>query len=149
MRAVVQRTTGSQVAIKGMVKASIDKGLMVLLGIEKGDREEDARFLMDKLGGLRIFEDDQGKMNLSVKDVQGAILLVSQFTLCGDARKGRRPSFSTAEDPERAVLLFNYCVECLEKQGLKVKTGEFGAKMAITIENDGPCTILLDSRRLF
>jgi D-tyrosyl-tRNA(Tyr) deacylase len=81
MRAVVQRTTGSQVAIKGMVKASIDKGLMVLLGIEKGDREADARFLMDKLGGLRIFEDDQGKMNLSVKDVQGAILLVSQFIL--------------------------------------------------------------------
>ncbi|SHG95290.1 D-tyrosyl-tRNA(Tyr) deacylase [Thermosyntropha lipolytica DSM 11003] len=149
MRAVVQRTNHSKVTVEGEVKGEILKGLTVLLGIKKGDSEKDAAYMMDKIANLRIFEDEDGKMNLSLLDIKGEILLVSQFTLYGDARKGRRPSFSDAEIPERAEELFNYCVKILRDMGIKVETGVFGAGMQVLIENDGPCTILLDSERIF
>lgn len=149
MRSVVQRTKLSRVIVNGQETGKISKGLMVLLGIKKGDTEEDARYMMDKIINLRIFEDQEGKMNRSLLDVQGEILLVSQFTLYGDVRKGRRPSFIEAELPEAALPLFNYCLNYLQAQGVKVETGVFGADMQVDINNDGPCTILLDSERLF
>jgi D-tyrosyl-tRNA(Tyr) deacylase len=135
--------------VNEMETGKISNGLMVLLGIKKGDTEEDARYMMDKIINLRIFEDQEGKMNRSLLDVKGDILLVSQFTLYGDARKGRRPSFIEAELPDVALPLFNYCLNYLKDQGVKVETGVFGAEMQIDINNDGPCTILLDSERLF
>lgn len=149
MRAVVQRTNQSMVTVEGEVKGQISKGLTVLLGIKRGDNEKDAEYMMDKIANLRIFEDQDGKMNLSLLDVGGEILLVSQFTLYGDARKGRRPSFSEAELPDKAEDLFAYCVKILRDMGIKVETGVFGAHMQVHIENDGPCTILLDSERIF
>jgi len=139
----------SKVEVDGKETGVIDNGLMVLLGIKKGDTIEDADYIMDKIANLRIFSDQEGKMNLSVQAVGGDILMVSQFTLYGDARKGRRPSFTEAELPERAEPLFNYCVNKLQSWGLKVQTGVFGADMQLTIKNDGPCTILLDSKRDF
>lgn len=149
MRAVVQRTNHSMVTVEGEVKGEIAKGLTVLLGIKKGDTEKDAEYMMDKIANLRIFEDEDGKMNLSLLDIKGEILLVSQFTLYGDARKGRRPSFSEAELPDKAEELFSRCVQILRDMGIKVETGVFGAHMQVHIENDGPCTILLDSERIF
>lgn len=149
MRSVVQRTRFSRVIVNERETGKIGNGLMVLLGIKKGDTEEDARYMMDKIINLRIFEDQQGKMNRSLLDVKGDILLVSQFTLYGDARKGRRPSFIEAELPEAALPLFNYCLKYLQNQGIKVETGVFGADMQVDINNDGPCTILLDSEKLF
>lgn len=149
MRSVVQRTRFSRVIVNERETGKIGNGLMVLLGIKKGDTEEDARYMMDKIINLRIFEDQQGKMNRSLLDVKGDILLVSQFTLYGDARKGRRPSFIEAELPEAALPLFNYCLKYLQNQGIKVETGIFGADMQVDINNDGPCTILLDSEKLF
>jgi D-tyrosyl-tRNA(Tyr) deacylase len=149
LRAVVQRTTVSRVLVNNQEIARIDKGLMVLLGIKKGDSSKDADYLMDKIINLRIFPDENDKMNLSLLDSGGEVLLVSQFTLCGDARKGRRPSFSEAELPDAALPLFEYCVTLLRQDGVKVQTGEFGADMIVEISNDGPCTILLDSARQF
>lgn len=149
MRAVVQRTTGSRVLINQEEIARINKGLMVLLGIKKGDSTGDADYLIDKMINLRIFPDENDKMNLSLLDVGGEVLLVSQFTLCGDVRKGRRPSFTDAELPDAALPLFEYAVKRLEQAGVQVQTGEFGANMMVEINNDGPCTILLDSDRLF
>ena len=149
MRAVVQRTTGSRVLVNNQEIARIDKGLMVLLGIKKGDSNKDADYLMDKIINLRIFPDENGKMNLSLLDIGGEILLVSQFTLYGDVRKGRRPSFTEAELPDAALPLFEYCTVQLQKAGVNVQTGEFGADMIVEISNDGPCTILLDSARQF
>ncbi|MBO8159299.1 D-aminoacyl-tRNA deacylase [Thermosyntropha sp.] len=149
MRAVVQRTNHSMVTVEGQVKGEIKQGLTVLLGIKKGDTEKDAEYIIDKIVNLRIFEDEKGKMNLSLLDVGGEILLVSQFTLYGDARKGRRPSFTEAELPEKAQELFDYSLEILRSMDIKVETGVFGADMKVLIENDGPCTILLDSERLF
>ncbi|MEA4926653.1 MAG: D-aminoacyl-tRNA deacylase [Syntrophomonadaceae bacterium] len=149
MRAVVQRTKHSRVSIAGSEISSINHGLMVLLGIKQGDTAADGNYLMDKIVNLRIFEDKNGKMNRSLQDVQGEILMVSQFTLYGDVRKGRRPGFSTAELPEKAEPLFNYCVEYIRAQGIKIETGVFGADMQVDIENDGPCTILVDSERAF
>jgi len=149
MRAVVQRSGAARVGIQGRVAAQIERGVTVLLGIKRGDSVDDAAYMMDKIARLRIFEDDEGKMNLSVMDIGGSILLVSQFTLYGDARKGRRPGFSDAEIPEKALPIFNYCVEYLQGLGIPVATGVFGADMKVFIENDGPCTILLDSERLF
>ncbi len=149
MRAVVQRTTGSQVLVNHQEIARIDKGLMVLLGIKKGDSNKDADYLMDKIINLRIFPDENDKMNLSLLDIGGEILLVSQFTLYGDVRKGRRPSFTEAELPEAALPLFEYCTVQLQQAGVNVQTGEFGADMIVEISNDGPCTILLDSARQF
>ena len=149
MRAVVQRTIGSRVLVDNQEIARIDKGLMVLLGIKKGDSIADADYLMDKIINLRIFPDGNDKMNLSLLDIGGEVLLVSQFTLCGDARKGRRPSFSDAELPDAALPLFEYCTAQLQQAGVNVQTGEFGASMIVEISNDGPCTILLDSARQF
>jgi D-tyrosyl-tRNA(Tyr) deacylase len=149
MRAVVQRSSRAELAVGGEIKAGIGSGLTVLLGIKKGDTEKDGAYMMDKLANLRIFEDEAGKMNRSLLEAGGEILLVSQFTLYGDARKGRRPSFIEAEWPEKALPIFNYCVEYLQGLGVAVKTGVFGAEMKVSIDNDGPCTILLDSERLF
>lgn len=149
MRSVVQRTKFSRVMVNNQETGKINNGLMVLLGIKKGDTEEDARYIMDKIINLRIFEDQDGKMNRSLLDVKGEILLVSQFTLYGDARKGRRPSFTEAELPEAALPLFDYCLNYLQHQDIKVETGVFGADMQVEINNDGPCTILLDSEKLF
>ena len=149
MRAVVQRTTVSRVLVNNQEIARIDKGLMVFLGIKKGDSNKDADYLMDKIINLRIFPDENGKMNLSLLDIGGEILLVSQFTLYGDVRKGRRPSFTEAELPDAALPLFEYCTVQLQKAGVNVQTGEFGADMIVEISNDGPCTILLDSARQF
>jgi len=146
---VVQRTTGSRVLVNNQEIARIDKGLMVLLGIGKGDSSRDADYLMDKIINLRIFPDENDKMNLSLLDISGEILLVSQFTLYGDTRKGRRPSFSEAELPDAALPLFEYCTAQLQQAGVNVQTGEFGASMIVEISNDGPCTILLDSARQF
>lgn len=149
MRAVVQRTNYSSVKVNGQMISEIDHGLMVLLGIKKGDDLKDADYIMDKIINLRIFPDQEGKMNLSLQDVKGQLMLVSQFTLYGDARKGRRPGFSDAELPETALPLFNYCIKHLQDLRIPVQTGVFGAEMQLTIENDGPCTILLDSEKVF
>lgn len=149
MRAVIQRTTGSQVLVNHQEVASIGKGLMVLLGIKKGDSTKDADYIINKIINLRIFPDNNGKMNLSLLDISGEVLLVSQFTLYGDARKGRRPGFSDAELPEAALPLFEYSAKLLRQAGIKVQTGEFGANMMVKINNDGPVTILLDSEKLF
>lgn len=149
MRAVIQRTIGSRVLVEQQEIARISKGLMVLLGIKKGDSTRDADYLMDKIINLRIFPDENDKMNLSLLDIAGEVLLVSQFTLCGDARKGRRPSFSDAELPDLALPLFEYSTRLLNQAGIKVQIGEFGANMMVEIDNDGPCTILLDSEKLF
>jgi len=149
MRAVVQRTTGSRVMAEEKEIARIGRGLMVLLGIKKGDNTRDADYIIDKIINLRIFPDENDKMNLSLLDIAGEVLLVSQFTLCGDARKGRRPSFSDAELPELALPLFEYSARLFTQAGIEVQTGEFGADMMVEIDNDGPCTILLDSEKLF
>ncbi|NLN86301.1 MAG: D-tyrosyl-tRNA(Tyr) deacylase [Syntrophomonadaceae bacterium] len=149
MRAIVQRSRHSRVVVDNVEESHIDKGLMVLLGIKKGDRQRDADYMMDKIINLRIFEDEAGKMNRSLLDTGGSVLMVSQFTLFGDARKGRRPSFTEAEEPARAEALFDYCVDWLRGRGLNVGTGVFGADMLVAIENDGPVTILLDSQRNF
>jgi len=149
LRAVVQRVSFSEVRVEGKLRGRIKQGLMVLLGIKKGDSKADGDYLLDKIVNLRIFPDEEGKMNRSLLDIEGEILLVSQFTLYGDARKGRRPSFSAAELPELAEALFDYCVDGLRRCGVQVETGIFGAEMLLSIENDGPCTILLDSEKLF
>lgn len=148
MRAVVQRTLYSSVTIDGVITAEIGPGLTVLLGIKKGDQEKDANYLMDKIINLRIFADEAGKMNRSLLDMKGEVLLISQFTLYGDVKHGRRPGFSDAEDPGAAEALFRYCGQNIRNSGLNVRTGVFGAHMKITIENDGPCTILIDSEKL-
>lgn len=149
MRAVVQRTTESQVAINGETVGKIGKGLMVLWGIRKGDTKKDAEYLIDKIITMRIFEDDQQKLNLSLLDVGGELLLVSQFTLYGDMKKGRRPSFDEAARNEEAKPLYNYAVEYAKGKGIHVETGVFGADMKVHIVNDGPVTMLLDSEKKF
>ena len=149
MRAVVQRVREADVTVEGSVTGAIERGLMVLLGVEDGDDESDARYMADKISGLRIFEDSDGKMNLSVKDVFGKILAVSQFTLLGDVRKGKRPSFSKAARPEEARRLYRYFIDLLSEGDIEVKEGIFQAEMMVRILNDGPVTILLDSKKLF
>lgn len=149
MRAVVQKSQRSSVVVDYEEKASIQSGLLVLLAVKKGDTHADAEYMMDKIVNLRIFEDEQGKMNRSLLEEGGDILMVSQFTLYGDARRGRRPSFSEAEDPEAARELFDYCVELGQNRGIRVDKGVFGAHMQVNITNDGPCTILLDSEKTF
>lgn len=149
VRAVIQKTNNSTVSVNGEIIGRIYTGLVVLLGIKRGDSEEDARYLLDKIIHLRIFNDSQDKMNLSLMDVKGEILLISQFTLYGDARKGRRPSFTEAEVPELAGPLFDYCINYLHNKGIKVETGVFGGDMLVGINNDGPCTILLDTEKIF
>lgn len=149
MRAVVQRVVKADVTVEEKVTGSIEKGLMVLLGVEDEDEESDAVYLAEKIAGLRIFEDKEGKMNLSVKDVGGDLLTVSQFTLFGDCRKGKRPSFIKAARPEKANALYRKFVALCQEQGLHVEEGIFQAEMLLRIYNDGPVTILIDSRKAF
>jgi len=145
MRAVIQRVKSASVSVEGEKAASIGRGLVVLLGVGLNDTEQDAAWLADKTANLRIFEDAEGKMNLSALETGGQALVVSQFTLYGDARKGRRPSFTDAAPPDKADDLYRRYVELLEKSGIEVQTGRFRARMLVTIENDGPVTILLDT----
>ena len=145
MRAVVQRVSESSVAVDGRVVGKIGKGLLVLLGVAKGDDPSAAEYLAEKIANLRIFEDDNGKLNLSLLDVQGDMLVVSQFTLLGDCRKGRRPSFIQAAPPEIADRLYLQFVESVRKKGVTVETGRFQAMMAVKLINDGPVTLVLES----
>ncbi len=149
MRCVVQRVSSASVAVHGQVVGKIEKGLMVLIGVTQGDTEKDLQYILDKVPNLRIFEDEQGKMNLSLQDVGGALLAVSQFTLMGDARGGRRPSFIEAARPEVANPMYEELVKRWRENGLQVETGVFQAEMAVSLVNDGPVTILLDSRKTF
>ncbi len=149
MRCVVQRVSSASVAVNGQTVGQIDKGLMVLLGVNQGDGEKDIQYMADKVPNLRIFEDEQGKMNLSLRDVGGSILAVSQFTLLGDARGGRRPSFIEAARPDFANPMYEDLVRRWRDAGLTVETGVFQAEMAVSLVNDGPVTILLDSRKNF
>ncbi|MEA3363744.1 MAG: D-aminoacyl-tRNA deacylase [Thermodesulfobacteriota bacterium] len=149
MRAVIQRVSRAGVVVAGERIAAIDSGLLVLLGVEDGDSNRAAEYLAEKTAGLRIFEDPAGKMNLSVLDCSGEVLVVSQFTLLADCRKGRRPGFSAAAPPELAEPLCEYFVEQLKQRGIGVQTGQFRADMAVDLVNDGPVTILLDSERIF
>jgi len=149
MRAVLQRVSEASVKVDGETVGAIGPGLVILLGVEQGDTVEDARFLADKTAGLRIFQDDEGKMNRSLVDTAGEALVVSQFTLLGDCRKGRRPGFSQAAPPDRAQELYNRYVDDLRRLGPKVETGIFQADMKVALVNDGPVTFLLDSKRLF
>jgi D-tyrosyl-tRNA(Tyr) deacylase len=149
MRAVIQRVLQAEVTVGGQKVGKIDHGLLIYLGIGKEDSVEDARFIADKLVNLRIFADDDRKMNLSVKDVGGVILLVSNFTLHGDCRKGRRPGFDDAAGPESAQQLYEKVIELITEQGINVEKGAFGEYMHVTSINDGPVTFLLDSNRLF
>ncbi|MGB6607262.1 MAG: D-aminoacyl-tRNA deacylase [Atribacterota bacterium] len=148
MRAVVQRVKKGSVEIEEKEIGKIEKGLVILLGVGQNDIEKDAKYLAEKIVNLRIFEDKEGKMNLSVKDINGQILVISQFTLYGDCKKGRRPSFISAALPDKAVKLYDYFVKSIKNYGLKIETGEFQAMMLVKIYNDGPVTILLDSEKL-
>ncbi len=145
MKVVLQRVSEASVTVSDKIISQIGRGLLLLVGADQGDNIKNADYLADRCLGLRIFEDEAGKMNLSVKDIKGEILAVSQFTLSADISKGRRPSFSSAMPPEDAQKLFDYFVVKLNEGGLKVKTGEFGAKMSVHLLNDGPVTFILDS----
>ena len=148
MRSVVQRVLEASVTVDGEVVGAIGKGLLVLLGVSKGDTEEDARLLASKIAVLRIFSDDKGKFNLSLLDVEGSVLVVSQFTLHANVRKGRRPSFNNAAPPEVAEPLVDRFVKLLEQEGVHVETGQFGATMQVRLCNDGPVTLILDTADL-
>jgi D-tyrosyl-tRNA(Tyr) deacylase len=149
MRAVVQRVLEAQVKVGPETIGRIDKGLLVYLGVTEGDSVEDAQYIADKLVGLRCFEDEAGKMNRSVQDAGGQVLLVSQFTLCGDCRKGRRPGFDQAATPGLAQSLYEQVKDQIASRGVPVETGRFREHMHVSSINDGPVTLLLDSRRLF
>jgi D-aminoacyl-tRNA deacylase len=149
MRTVVQRVSQAQVEIDGQIVGQIAKGLLVYLGVGKGDTSADAALLAEKMVNLRIFPDENDKMNLSLLDVGGGVLLISQFTLQGDCRKGRRPGFDQAEDPTPARQLYEETAQLIRDQGVTVATGVFGAHMLVTSTNVGPVTFLLDSKRLF
>lgn len=149
MRCVVQRVSQASVSVEGEIVSSIDGGYLVLTGVEETDTLDDARYCAEKIANLRVFEDDNGKMNLSLQDIGGSVLLVSQFTLLGDARHGRRPSFSHAARPEIAEPLFESVCDGLAKAGLNVQRGRFRTHMEVRLVNDGPVTILLDSKRCF
>jgi D-aminoacyl-tRNA deacylase len=149
MRAVVQRVSRAQVAVDGEIVGEIGRGLLVLLGVTHADNKADADYLADKIAGLRIFEDGNGKMNLDITAVSGGILVVSQFTLYGDVRRGKRPSFDAAAAPQRARQLYEYFVERIRAAGLPCQTGRFQEMMQVELVNDGPVTILLDSAKAF
>jgi D-tyrosyl-tRNA(Tyr) deacylase len=148
MRACIQRVTRASVTIAGTVVGQIEGGMMVLLGVAVGDTDDDVAWLAEKLVGLRIFDDADGKMNLSLADVGGAMLVVSQFTLLGDCRKGRRPGFSDAAPPDTAVALYEKFVAAVRSRGIRVETGRFREHMEVALVNDGPVTLLLDTRQL-
>jgi D-tyrosyl-tRNA(Tyr) deacylase len=145
MKAVIQRVKEASVEVEGQIVGSIDSGLLVLLGVSGGDKEDDADYLAEKIPQLRIFSDAEDKMNLSLIDVDGQILAISQFTLYGNTRKGRRPSFIEAAPPDLANILYEYFIRKIGEQGIVVEKGIFGAMMLVKIFNDGPVTILLDS----
>ncbi|GBC95700.1 D-aminoacyl-tRNA deacylase [bacterium HR16] len=145
MRAVLQRVSHAEVTVEGKQVAAIGRGYVVLLGVTHGDGESDARYIADKIASLRLFEDEAGKINLGITDIGGEVLVVSQFTLYADCRKGRRPSFTDAAPPEVADRLYQRVAEMLREAGLPVQTGVFGAHMQVALVNDGPVTILLDS----
>lgn len=149
MRAVVQRVGRASVKVGDEITGEIGKGLLVLLGVGQGDSEGDAGYLAEKVAGLRIFEDEAGKMNLSVGEIGGAVLAVSQFTLFGDVRRGKRPSFDAAARPERARQLYDAFVERIRARGLRCETGRFQEMMEVELVNSGPVTILLDSKKAF
>jgi len=149
MRAVIQRVSRAKVTVAGETTGQIGLGLLVLLGVGQQDNESDADYLADKVTGLRIFEDDAGKMNRSLADIGGAVLVVSQFTVYGDVRKGKRPSFDGAERPERARELYQYFVDRIRAAGLSCETGRFQEIMQVELINDGPVTILVDSEKAF
>ena len=149
MRAVIQRVKRAQVSVGGKVISSIGQGFLVLVGVGRGDTEQDADHIAAKTAGLRVFEDQAGKMNLALADVKGSVLAVSQFTLYGDCRGGRRPSFIEAAPPDEGKRLYEIYVEKLRALGVPVQTGEFQAMMAVELVNDGPVTILMDSKKQF
>lgn len=149
MRAVVQRTDRSSVTVHNEIIATIGQGLTVLLGVGKEDQEADAKYLAEKIVNLRIFSDDEGKMNLSLLDINGELLVISQFTLYADCRKGRRPGFDNAAPPERARELYSKFIDCCKEIGVKVYCGQFQAEMIVELTNHGPVTMLLDSKRVF
>jgi D-tyrosyl-tRNA(Tyr) deacylase len=149
MRAVIQRVQNAEVRVEGMIKGKINKGLLVYVGVGRDDSLNDIEYMAEKVSGLRIFEDDAEKMNLSVKDIGGSILAVSQFTLYGDVRKGKRPSFTESAEPETGNNFYSLFVSKLKDIGIHVETGIFGAHMEVDYINDGPVTILLDSKKLF
>jgi D-aminoacyl-tRNA deacylase len=149
MRAVVQRVSRAKVTVNGEIAGEIGAGVLVLLGVGQADTEADAAYLAEKISGLRIFEDDQGKMNRSVGDIGGSVLAVSQFTLYGDVRRGKRPSFDAAAAPEKALALFELFVRLIREAGLRCETGRFRETMQVESVNEGPVTILLDSAREF
>jgi len=145
MKSVIQRVSHASVTINEEIKGEINQGFLVLLGITHNDTEKDVKWMVDKISGLRVFEDENGKMNLSLEDVKGELLIVSQFTLYGDAKKGRRPSFIEAARPEKAIPLYEKFVALAKEKGVKVATGEFGADMKVNLLNDGPVTLIIDS----
>jgi D-tyrosyl-tRNA(Tyr) deacylase len=147
MIAVLQRASEGKVTVEDRITGEIDSGLVILLGVAQGDTESDADFLTDRIAGFRIFNDDQGKMNRSIRDVNGSALVISQFTLAGDWRKGRRPSFTSAAPPEEGERLYEYFCDQLRKLEVPVKTGEFGAMMKVSLINDGPVTFVMDSHK--
>ena len=149
MRAVVQRVTDAKVSVDGIVKGSVGQGFCVLLGVEADDTNKDLEYMVDKVSGLRIMDDENGVMNRSVMDTGGEILSISQFTLLGDVRHGKRPSWIKAERPEKADEMYKRFNEALRNKGIKVEEGVFQAEMLVEIHNDGPVTILLDSRKQF
>ena len=152
MKVVVQRVSAASVAVAGHARGRIERGLVVFVGVERGDGPSDARYIGDKIGDLRVFEDpeDPAKhLNCSLRDVGGAVLVVSEFTLAADCRKGRRPSFDQAEAPERAEPLVELVIQTLRETGARVETGEFRATMQVSLVNEGPVTLLLDSRKRF
>ena len=145
MLACIQRVSRAQVTVAGRVTGQIERGLLVLLGVARADESRDLEWLVDKIVGLRVFADDDGKMNRSLVDVGGSLLVVSQFTLLGDCRKGRRPSFVAAAEPEKAEAMYEQFVERAAGQGIEVATGVFRAEMALELVNDGPVTLVIDS----
>lgn len=146
MKALIQRVSRAKVTIKAKEISSIKRGMLVFLGVERGDAEKDIHFMAKKLANLRIFEDEAGKMNLSIKEIKGEMLVVSQFTLAADLRRGNRPSFDAAESPERAEKIYEELIREVIKEGIPVKEGVFGAMMEIELVNDGPVTFMLESR---
>ena len=146
MIAVIQRCSRGKVTVSEKVVGEIDNGLVILLGVQKGDTEKDADFLVNKISGLRIFSDENDKMNLSIKDVNGSALVISQFTLCGDTKKGRRPSFIKAATPDDGNRLYEYFMSEMKKSSVPIESGEFGAMMDVELVNNGPVTFVLNSK---